>query len=107
MLPREFSLRTSQDFRKVFKSGKRRAGSFLQVTFIPEDSFRLGVVVTKAFGSAPRRNQFRRRVKAIVREWLETNPKPVNLVVRSKAGSEKANFQDIRAELLALLEGIR
>jgi len=107
LLPREFSLRTSQDFRHVFKTGKRRAGSFLQITFTREDSFRLGVVVTKAFGSAPKRNQFRRRIKAIVREWLLADPKQVHLVVRSRAGSEKANYQELKTELLSLLEGIK
>ncbi|MBX3312062.1 MAG: ribonuclease P protein component [Microbacteriaceae bacterium] len=107
MLPREFSLRTSQDFRRVFKTGKRRAGSFLQITFIPEKAFRMGVVVTKAFGSAPKRNQFRRRVKAIVREWLQADPKPIHLVVRSRAGSEKASYQELNTELLSLLEGIK
>lgn len=107
MLSREFSLRTSQDFRRIFKSGKRRAGSFLQITYAPGEHFRLGVVVTKAFGSAPKRNKFRRRVKAIVREWLKTDSKPVHLVVRSRSGSETANYQELQNELLSLLEGIK
>lgn len=79
----------------------------MQVIHTSADSFKVGVVVTKTFGSAPKRNQFRRRVKAIIREWMNENPEPIHLVVRAKSKSNEAKFQELRAELISLLEGIK
>jgi ribonuclease P protein component len=98
------SLRRREDFARVQRRGKRRAGSaFVVVTAEGRDRSRVGVTVAKAVGNAVVRNRIRRRLKAILdrRHFGEGPPRDVVIIARPGAGA--LDSAAIAAELERLL----
>ncbi len=71
--PKTARLRTRAEFRHIQREGKRLMGKFLCFQSIhenfmrPSSSSRLGITVSKQFGSAVARNLFKRRVREVFR----------------------------------------
>lgn len=68
------SLRRRADFQRVHTQGKRKGDALLQVRVISSPLWaprtapiRLGILISKKFGSAVARNRFKRLVRAAVR----------------------------------------
>src|SRR5689334_11000866 len=63
--PKKVRLRTRQEFRKAQREGKRFQGHFLVFQYASENfSYaRLGITVSKQFGSAVLRNLLKRRIR--------------------------------------------
>jgi ribonuclease P protein component len=87
------------------KHGRKLASVHL-VTYIHRDSSlsetRFGFVVAKSVGGAVIRNLVKRRLRAIAREFLSTEPsaKDLSIVVRALEGAPKASFEELKSELL-------
>lgn len=87
------------------KHGRKLASVHL-VTYIHRDSSlsetRFGFVVAKSVGGAVIRNLVKRRLRAIAREFLQTQPstKDLSIVVRALEGASKASFEELKSELL-------
>lgn len=69
------SLRRRADFSRVHRQGRRKGDALLQVRVLPHPSeisgqcpIRLGMIVSKKYGSAVARNRFKRLVRAAMRE---------------------------------------
>lgn len=67
-------LRTRADFSRVHQQGRRKSDVLLQVRVAPRPPdappaglIRLGILVTKKYGSAVARNRFKRVVRAAIR----------------------------------------
>lgn len=99
-------LRTSEDYQRVKRSGKRfKAPHFgVNVSSNGLQLHRLGLVVQKRFwGSSVARN----RIKRCLREWfrLYKHEIPVpgkDIVLIARPGAEKLSPNDIAKELLAV-----
>jgi ribonuclease P protein component len=105
LLARENRLLKADDFRSTMKHGRKLASVHL-VTYIHRDSSlsetRFGFVVAKSVGGAVIRNLVKRRLRAIAREFLQTQPsaKDLSIVVRALEGAPKASFEELKSELL-------
>ncbi|HEY3377978.1 MAG TPA: ribonuclease P protein component [Armatimonadota bacterium] len=67
------SLRRRAEFSRVHARGRRKGDALLQVRVLPrpasetvQSPIRLGIIVSKKFGSAVERNRFKRVVRAAV-----------------------------------------
>ncbi len=88
------------------KHGRKIASVHL-VTYIHRDSSqsetRVGFVVAKSVGGAVARNLVKRRLRAIARELLKTEPstKGFSIVVRALEGAASATFEELKSEFLS------
>jgi len=67
------SLRRRADFSRVHVQGQRKGDALLQVRVLPRPAsvtvispIRLGIIVSKKFGSAVERNRFKRIIRAAI-----------------------------------------
>lgn len=96
----------ADDFRSTMKHGRKIASVHL-VTYIHRDSSqsdnRVGFVVAKSVGGAVARNLVKRRLRAIARELLKTEPsaKGFSIVVRALEGAASATFEELKSEFLS------
>ncbi|MSY66670.1 MAG: ribonuclease P protein component [Actinobacteria bacterium] len=106
LLARENRLLKADDFRSTMKHGRKIASVHL-VTYIHRDSsqsdIRVGFVVAKSVGGAVARNLVKRRLRAIARELLKTEPsaKGFSIVVRALEGAASATFEELKSEFLS------
>ena len=67
---------------------------------------RLGLIVPRYQFTAVARNRLRRRLKELWRRELRPGLPPVDLVVRARRESYRADFATLRSELLGWREGL-
>ena len=110
------SLRSNQDFRKVYKKGKSRANKYLFMYVLKNDVKsedgvsvnRLGISVSKKVGNSVSRHQFKRlvrhRVKRLIKESYRLNEEMFNsgldIVVIARDNAKVACFGEMQSALL-------
>ena len=103
--PKTARLLKPEEYRKVYDSGKRKAGRFLQIFYCSNqlDHCRFGISVSKRFGNAVRRNLLKRLIREGVRRnrWLVTG---WDVVIHPRNRSEIGTGLEISSELVGLLE---
>jgi ribonuclease P protein component len=94
---REFS----DAIRRGSRSGRTLLTGHLLVPADPEEGVppRAGFVVSRAVGTAVVRNRVRRRLRAMVREYLSSLPGGSLLVVRAHPQAATARQADLAADL--------
>lgn len=104
-------LRSSKDFRRLSREGRRvesRSFVVLSAASLPGDTTRarLGITVSRRVGSAVVRN----RVKRYVREWFRRRgdriPKGKDYVVIARRAARELDALRVLRELDSLLEGV-
>lgn len=108
-LPREDRLRSSRDFRRVGREGRRRRSRHFVLLIaakrseVRREAPALGVTVSRKVGKAVRRN----RVKRCIREWFrhhrEALPARSDVVVIARPGAAELSTAEIERELTGLL----
>lgn len=111
MLPGRHRLRASSDFTAVLRSPRGvRTRSRLVVTHATQTDARtgapprVGLVVSKAVGSAVERNRVKRRIRGILAARLDSVPAGTDLVVRANPGSAAADFVALEADVTRTLD---
>lgn len=105
MLPPAHRLRRSADFVAVMKSGQRINGRYatlyrqLRTESTPGEPPRVGFVVSKAVGHAPRRNRVKRQLRAIMASHLPEFGPGEFWVVRAHPRAAGASFADLDTDL--------
>ena len=95
-------LRSSGEYQRVKKAGKRVKSRHFVVNFAVNDlsNHRLGMIVQKRYYDSVRRN----RIKRCVREWFrlhkhEIPPPSKDLVVIARAGAQQLSSGEVASEL--------
>jgi ribonuclease P protein component len=102
-------LRKSSDFRRVYSARRRRDGRLLAVYSLPNQltHARVGFAVSTKVGGAVVRNAVKRRLREVLREWLEeAGHHRLDLVIVARPEAGAAGFQELSQELKALLGGL-
>ena len=95
MLPLQHRINHSDDFRRVFRRGKKHHSDLGLIVVIPaEGPARLGVVVSKAVGGAVVRNRVKRLVRAAFAQLLPELG-PVDVVVKAAASAKEMSFNQV------------
>jgi ribonuclease P protein component len=103
--PKSLRLRTRQEFQKVQKEGRRITGHCL-VFHIKSEKFnytRLGITVSKRWGSAVARNRFKRWIREIFRTEKHRLTQKITLHVSTRSQLSLITFEHIQADFNLLL----
>ncbi len=115
---REARLRSSQDFQRVRRRGRRQQGRYLTLMYARRaeaapaepgapDSARLpariGFSVNKRVGSAVRRNRVKRRLREAIRRRLWKTQPGWDMIVAVRPEAADADYADLASELEDLL----
>jgi ribonuclease P protein component len=106
-LPRIFRLKTSAEFQAVYKRGAKKSSRSFLIFMLPNDLgySRIGLTTPRKLGPAHERNRIKRRVREILRVARPALPQNLDIVVNPRASAGTRDFRDLRAELMALLDG--
>jgi ribonuclease P protein component len=102
---KDFRLRKAAEFQKVYANGaKRTSRSF--VVFALENGLshsRFGLTTPRKLGKAHERNRAKRRIREILRTSRTAIPAGFDYVVNPRRSVVDRQFQELRAELIAVL----
>jgi ribonuclease P protein component len=104
--PREARLVRQSEFDSVYRTGKRRSGSYFTV-FVRANQLplsRFGFSIKKALGGAVVRNRIRRRLRELVRCHRQEIPAGWDIVIHPKNSVAQAPFRPLGEDLLRLLK---
>ena len=112
MLPNSARIKSSSDFARVTKTGRRVTTNSLIGYFLttdqnqPQKPTRLGLIIGKSVGNSVVRHRIARQVRHAVREQINNLPNGTMLVIRAMKKPENAfqetlqildKFQKVRA----------
>jgi ribonuclease P protein component len=99
-------LRLHPEFASAQRSGRRVATAHFTLLVAaqppPPRPARLGVVVTRKFGTAVRRNRVKRLCRECFRTWPDLLPAGVDLVVIARLGAHELGLAEVRTEWRAV-----
>ena len=99
--PKSLRLTKWGDFAKVRKDGQSVAGKFLVLGVVANPGrprFRTGFITSKKVGNAVTRNQVRRRLRSVVREFGEFIQSGVDVVTIARYRAGSATYEQLRRE---------
>ena len=112
MLPQQSRMRRAEDFRRSLRSGRRAGGAVLAGYLLPApepadsggavrygDPAKVGLIVSRAVGSAVVRNRVKRRLRELMRGRLASLPRGCLLVLRAHPAAASARQADLAADL--------
>jgi ribonuclease P protein component len=109
VLPQQSRMRRPEDFRLALRTGRRAGGSAVAGhLLLPEgthgavrsdDPAKVGLIVSRAVGSAVVRNRVKRRLRELMRRRLASLPGGCLLVLRAHPAAAGARQADLAADL--------
>ena len=114
MLPQQSRMRRPEEFKRTMRSGRRAGGAtlsghlLLTAGAVPEDTKpKVGLVVSRAVGSAVVRNRVKRRLRELMRGRVAALPGGSLLVLRAHPAAAGARQADLAADLDLVLERLQ
>ena len=108
MLPQQSRMRRPEDFRRVLRTGRRAGGSVVagHLLLVGSDGpvrssepAKVGLIVSRAVGSAVVRNRVKRRLRELMRRRVASLPGGCLLVLRAYPAAASARQEDLAADL--------
>ena len=113
-LRRESRLRSSQDFQRVRRRGRRQQGQWLTLAYARRASdaettlpSRIGFSVNKRVGTAVTRNRVKRRLREAIRKRLWKAQPGWDMIVIARPEAADAEYTKLASELYDLLTRAR
>ena len=103
--PKDFRLRKSAEFSKIYEKGVKRVSRSFVVFLLPNalDHCRFGLTTPRKLGKAHDRNRVRRKVREVLRQARAEFPTGFDVVVNPKRSVLDRKFDELQSELKALL----
>ena len=108
MLPQQSRMRRPEEFRRVLRTGRRAGGSVVagHLLLVGSDGpvrssepAKVGLIVSRAVGSAVVRNRVKRRLRELMRRRVASLPGGCLLVLRAYPAAASARQEDLAADL--------
>ncbi|OGD25577.1 ribonuclease P protein component [Candidatus Azambacteria bacterium RIFCSPHIGHO2_01_FULL_40_24] len=106
MLPGINRLKSDEDFKNVFKNGKKSENQFFRIKFLKNQKnlSRFGFIIsTKLLKKATVRNILKRRLRMICRHLLKDLKCKFDVVIWPKTNSISLNYKDLTNYLRELI----
>ena len=99
-------LRKRKEFAYLYNNGTAKHTSNLTLVYLPTKHrpLKIGFSISKKIGKAHTRNLIKRRLRAIVREFIPTLPDNYNIVFIAKAGIDEISFADMKSQVETLIQ---
>lgn len=101
-------IKKNYEFKYFFKKGKYISGSLLEIFIFNgyKEKNRIGIVVSKKVGKSVIRNKVKRYIRAAYTEIEERINKNSNILIiwKKKENPQKANFFDVKEDLIKIFE---
>lgn len=106
MLKKINRLAKRKEFAYLYANGKAFHTNYLTLVFTCTKNrvLKIGFSVSKKVGKAHQRNLVKRRLRAIVSEFVLDLPDNHNVVFIAKAGCENADFETLKTLVVTLLK---
>ena len=104
--PRGARLTARKQFRDAYSRGRRAVTTTLAVFALPGAvaTSRLGITVTRKFGTAVERNRVKRRLREAFRKHRAELLPPLDLVVNVRGDAARASFADLEKDFLTCVD---
>jgi ribonuclease P protein component len=104
-MKKQFRIKKSEEIKALVTQRKTVGNQYFVIYYQPrtDDTFRFAVSVNKKWGTAPERNQMKRRVRDIVARHQETLNN-IDFLVVSKSSSKGIGFEKMNDSLTDLLK---
>ena len=106
MLPQQSRMRSPEEFKRTLRSGRRAGGSVISghllfaVGQVQSDATaKVGLIVSRAVGSAVVRNRVKRRLRELMRRRVASLPGGCLLVVRAHPAAAGARQAELAVDL--------
>lgn len=99
-------LKKRKEFAYLYNNGTAKHTQNLTMVYLATKhrALKVGFSVTKKIGKAYKRNLIKRRLRAIVREYIKRLPDNYNVVFIAKAGVDTLTFAELKAQVGILIE---
>lgn len=103
--PKTARLRKHGQYQRVGHKHKRLVGKLIIVDSQQrnQDFIRLGITVTKKYGSAVERNRFKRITRDAFRLCRSILPQGIDMIIKPRSDAHRATSKEIQQELIHLL----
>ena len=107
-LTKQDLLRTTTEFQRVYRAGRRIWGNGFAMIILPTEGARsrLGISVQKKTGSAVRRNRVKRLFREVFRRNRDLFPAPCDVVFTVRPGFTQNSMIDVHRSVVGLLSGV-
>ena len=104
MLDKQNRLTKRKEFNYLYKNGIAQHTSHLTLVYLPTKyrQIKIGFTVANKVGKAHIRNLIKRRLRAIVREFVSQLPNNYNVVIIAKVGIDQISFAELKSEVYTL-----
>ncbi|UCE23776.1 MAG: ribonuclease P protein component [Candidatus Zixiibacteriota bacterium] len=103
-LPRRSSLKRQADIDRLLKAGNRISGDYFSLVWQKSDDFSYGVLVSKKYGSATKRNRLKRHIREAVRLNRHCLKDTVSLAVLPRLNVGEPDFDFVNAEIIRIFK---
>ena len=106
MLIKEYRMRTTRDYNKVYKYGKKIPSRYILVFVLKsgQNISRFGFVTSKKVGNAVTRNKIKRRLRAVVQKNLPRLHQGYDLIIIARNSARHASAEQLEKDLMKAMQ---
>ena len=107
---KEKRIKDNKEFQQVFQRGKSMANRQFVIYILEkndQDTFRIGLSVSKKVGNAVTRNRIKRYVRQSFHELEDQIARPVDFVIIARHQTATMSMEEVKSSLIHVLKKLK